>query len=61
MEKIEWFTYIKENFDNLISDSSLIFSEMDQINKLFIEQVKRESDSFNICLYLSLRKIKNER
>lgn len=60
VENIIWYKFIKENYEKLKSDYSLIFSEMDEVYKLFIEKVESESVAYNICFYLSFIKIKNE-
>jgi len=59
VEKMKWFKLIKDNFDKLISESSLVYSEMNEIKNLFIEQGESEIAAFYICLYLFLVKYKN--
>lgn len=60
IENMKWLKIIKEKYIQLISDSKLMFSEMNEVNKLFITEGESEISSFYICLYLSLKKIKNE-
>jgi len=59
VENNKCFRIIKESFDKFISESSLIFSEMDVVNKLLIEKGESQSVAFDICLYLSIKNFKN--
>jgi len=54
INKLKWFIYIKENFDNLLKNSSLIYSEMNGINNMLIKQGASKNAAFYICLYINL-------
>jgi len=58
---IKWFSLMKQDFTNLLSKASCEFSEMQNILTFFKENGESENSSYQICLDLSLRKMRKKK
>jgi len=58
VRNLRWFKLIKEDFKNLLLQTSCEFSKMEKIINNFRKNGESEMVAHGACLYLSLRKIK---
>jgi len=61
IKNLNWFKFLKINFNYFISKSSYEFSEMQPILNYFKNKGESESYAYVVCLYLTLIKFKNHK